>query len=220
MTTPHLKLAIFDIDGTLRRVRDPWVHLHQHLGVLDQADGFVEQWERGQITYEEWVRLDAELWRGQSRQSILAALKTSPYRDGARELVAWFTARSIPCVGISTGLSIFNEVTLAELGLTEVLSNELYFDKGVFNGQISINVREDNKSDLMNEVLVRYGVEAAQVVAFGDGSADIPLLANAGLGIAVFPSKDKIRLAANLVIDDEPIDKAIPFVADYFIVEQ
>ena len=72
----------------------------------------------------------------------------------------------------------------------------------------------------MNEVLVRYGVEAAQVVAFGDGSADIPLLANAGLGIAVFPSKDKIRLAANLVIDDEPIDKAIPFVADYFIVEQ
>jgi len=219
MARPRLKLAIFDIDGTLRRVRDPWVHLHQHFGVLDQADGFVEQWERGEITYEEWVRLDAELWRGQSRQSILAALETSPYRDGAKELVRWFTARSIPCVGISTGLTIFNEVTLAELGLTEVLSNDLHFDNDVFNGQISIDVREDNKSDLMNEVLARYGVNPAQVVVFGDGSADIPLLTKAGLGIAVFPSKDKIRFAADHVIDVEPIDKAIPFVADYFIVD-
>jgi len=218
MPTPHLKLAIFDIDGTLRRVRDPWVHLHQHLGVLDQADGFVEQWERGELTYEEWVQLDAELWQGCSRQTMLAALETSPYRDGAKELVSWFTTRSIPCVGISTGLSIFNEVAMADLGLTEVISNELHFDNGVFNGQISINVREDNKADLMDEVLIRYDVDAAQVVAFGDGSADIPLLTNAGLSIAVFPSKDKIRAAVDHVIDVEPIDKAVPFVADYFIV--
>ena len=26
MTKNPLKLAVFDIDGTLRRVRDPWIH--------------------------------------------------------------------------------------------------------------------------------------------------------------------------------------------------
>ena len=28
----RIAVAVFDIDGTLRRVRSPWWHLHQHLG--------------------------------------------------------------------------------------------------------------------------------------------------------------------------------------------
>jgi hydroxymethylpyrimidine pyrophosphatase-like HAD family hydrolase len=69
----------------------------------------------------------------------------------------------------------------------------------------------------MAEVLAHYEVSPQQVVAFGDGTADIPLLATAGLGIAVFPSNSKVRASANHVIEVEPIDKAIPFVANYSI---
>jgi hypothetical protein len=62
--TSSLRLAVFDIDGTLRRVRDPWVHLHKHLGVADRACEFIPRWQRGEISYDEWARLDASLWRG------------------------------------------------------------------------------------------------------------------------------------------------------------
>ena len=185
MINRSLKLAIFDIDGTLRRVRDPWIHLHHHLGVAEQAKDLPARWQRGEITYEQWAQLDASFWRGSTRETIVTALRTNPFRDGARELIDWFTSRAIPCVGISSGLSIFNEITAAELGIKEVISNELQFDGDICNGEISIQVNEENKGEIMDEILERYSVRDEQVAAFGDGTADIPLLRKAGLGIAI-----------------------------------
>jgi phosphoserine phosphatase len=218
MGRPPLKLAIFDIDGTLRRVRDPWIHLHHHLGVAEQAKELPARWQRGEITYEQWAQIDASLWRGSSRETIVTALGTNPFRDGARELIDWFISRAIPCVGISSGLSIFNEITAAELGIKEIISNELQFDGDICNGEISIQVNEENKGEIMDEILERYSVSDEQVAAFGDGTADIPLLRKAGLGIAICPSDDKVRSSAGHVVGDEPIDRALPFVEQHFRV--
>ncbi|MDH3897677.1 MAG: HAD-IB family phosphatase, partial [Deltaproteobacteria bacterium] len=154
--------------------------------------------------------------RGSTRETIVAALRTNPFRDGARELINWFTLRAIPCVGISSGLSIFNEITAAELGIKEVISNELQFDGDICNGEISIQVNEENKGEIMDEILERYSVGDEQVAAFGDGRADIPLLRKAGLGIAICPSNDKVRSSARHVVGDEPIDRAIMLVEKHF----
>ena len=132
MKRTSLKLAIFDIDGTLRRVRDPWIHLHNHLGVSELAKEFPARWQKGDISYDEWAELDAALWRGHSREKIVGALQLNPLRAGARKLVDWFNSRSIPCVGISSGLAIFNAVTAEELGIKEIISNELKFEQASF----------------------------------------------------------------------------------------
>ncbi len=219
MAKSSLRLAIFDIDGTLRRVRDPWIHLHNHLGVAEKAKDLPGLWKRGEISYEEWARLDASFWRGHSRDEIVAALEANPFRDGARELIGWFTDRSIPCVGISSGLSIFNEITARELGIKEIVSNELHFDGDIFNGTISIQVHEENKGEIMDEVMKRYSVSEEQVAAFGDGTADIPLLTKAGLGVAICPSNDKVRSSAGHVVRAEPIDEAIVFVEEHFGIQ-
>ena len=218
MAQNSLKLAIFDIDGTLRRVRDPWIHLHHHLGVAEQAKDLPVRWQRKEITYEQWAQLDASFWRGSSRETIVTALGTNPFRDGARELIDWFTSRAIPCVGISSGLSIFNEITAVELGIKEVISNELQFDGDICKGEISIQVNEENKGEIMDEILERYSVSDKEVAAFGDGTADIPLLRRAGLGIAICPSNDKVRSSAEHVVGDEPIDRALVFVEQHFRV--
>ena len=218
MAQNSLKLAIFDIDGTLRRVRDPWIHLHHHLGVAEQAKDLPVRWQRKEITYEQWAQIDASFWRGSSRETIVTALGTNPFRDGARELIDWFTSRAIPCVGISSGLSIFNEITAVELGIKEVISNELQFDGDICKGEISIQVNEENKGEIMDEILERYSVSDKEVAAFGDGTADIPLLRRAGLGIAICPSNDKVRSSAEHVVGDEPIDRALVFVEQHFRV--
>jgi phosphoserine phosphatase len=186
------------------------------LGVAEQAKDLPVRWQRKEITYEQWAQLDASFWRGSSRETIVTALGTNPFRDGARELIDWFTSRAIPCVGISSGLSIFNEITAAELGIKEIISNELQFDGDICNGEISIQVNEENKGEIMDEILERYSVSDEQVAAFGDGTADIPLLRKAGLGIAICPANDKVRSSAGHVVGDEPIDRALPFVAQHF----
>jgi phosphoserine phosphatase len=211
-----LRLAIFDIDGTLRRVRDPWIHLHHHLGVAEQAKDLPARWQRKQISYEQWAQLDASFWRGSSRETIVTALGTNPFRDGARELIDWFTARAIPCVGISSGLSIFNEITAAELGIKEVISNELQFDGDICKGEISIQVNEENKGEIMDEILERYAVSDKEVAAFGDSTADIPLLRKAGLGIAICPANEVVWSFADHVVAEEPIHTALLFVDKHF----
>ena len=216
MAKRQLRLAIFDIDGTLRRVRDPWIHLHHHLGVAEQAKDLPARWQRGELTYQQWAQFDASFWRGSTRETIVTALGTNPFRDGARELIDWFTSRAISCVGISSGLSIFNDITAAELGIKEVISNELQFDGDICNGEISIQVNEENKGEIMDEILERYAVRGEHVAAFGDGTADIPLLRKVGLGIAICPSNDKVRSRAGHVVGDEPIDRAIMLVEKHF----
>jgi len=216
MTKTPLKLAIFDIDGTLRRVRDPWIHLHHHLGVADLAKEFPARWQKGEISYAEWAELDAALWRGYSREKIVEALELNPLRVGARKLVDWFNSRSIPCVGISSGLAIFNEVTAEELNIKEIISNDLQFEGNICNGKITIQVNEENKGQVMDKILQRYSTAEEQVVAFGDGTADIPVLTKAGLGVAICPSNELVGCSAVHVVREEPIDRALPFVEKHF----
>jgi len=220
MVEASLRLALFDLDGTIRRVRDPWVHLHEFLGVAEQARDLIPRWRRGEISYDEWARLDAALWRGVLRAKMVAALDKNPVRRGARELMGWFTSKAIPCVGISTGLSIFHEQTARDLGMDRVICNELHFDGDVCTGEITINVREESKAEIMDEVLAHYGVQAEEVVAFGDGKADIPLLSRAGLGIAICPTQDQVRQSAHYVVEAEPIDGALEIVARHFRMDR
>ena len=219
MSRTSLRLAFFDLDGTIRRVRDPWVHLHEFLGVAEQARDLIPRWRRGEIPYDEWARLDAALWRGVLRARMVAALDENPVRGGARELVGWFTSKAIPCVGISTGLSIFHEHTARDLGMDRVICNELHFDGDVCTGEITINVREESKGEVMDAVLADYGVRAEEVVAFGDGKADIPLFSKAGLGIAICPVHDQVRESADYVVEAEPIDGALGIVASHFRID-
>ena len=216
MTKARLKLAIFDVDGTLRRVRDPWIHLHNHLGVADQAKDFPARWQKGEISYNEWAELDAALWRGHSREKIIEALEHNPLRVGARKLVDWFNARSIPCVGISSGLAIFNEITAEELNIKEIISNELEFEGSVCNGKVAIQVNDENKGQVMDEILRHYNTAEEQVVAFGDGTGDIPLLTKAGLGVAICPANESVRFSADHVVGEEPIDGVTMLVEKYF----
>lgn len=202
-------IAIFDIDGTLRTKVDPWTHLHRHLGTAERGKPIYLSWRAGEISYQRMSELDAALWRGAARDEMMVALDTNPLRAGADRLVAWFRAQGTPCVGISTGLSLFNDVTAKELGLDEVVCNDLVFDGDVCTGEVVVHVEEGTKAAVMKQVLRRYRVDGGDVVAFGDGPADVPMFALATVAVAVFPNAAEVREQADLVIDTEPIDTVI-----------
>ena len=196
-------LAVFDIDGTLRTEPDPWLHLHRHLGTIDHGEEVFRRWSAGEITYLEMATLESSVWKGVDRRLIIQSLESNPIRSGARKLVEWFKVRQIPCVGISTGLSVFNDVTSEELGLDEVISNDLLFDGDVCTGSVSINVEEDGKADVLRSMSQRY--ECNSTIVFGDGAADVALFQTARVSVAVFPRHAHVSDEAHLVVDTEPI---------------
>ncbi len=59
------KVVVFDLDGTLTRERSIWEYIHKCLGTwYGFAERFQERFLRGEISYEEFCNLDAQVWKG------------------------------------------------------------------------------------------------------------------------------------------------------------
>jgi Cof subfamily protein (haloacid dehalogenase superfamily) len=59
---------------------------------------------------------------------------------------------------------------------------------------------EANKGNALAVVAAHYGVSQAETLAFGDSYNDIPMIAWAGLGVAVANAKQELRAVADRVI--------------------
>jgi len=68
---PLIRLAVLDVDGTLKQAESPYQYLHQRLGVAHLAEVNRELALAGRISYGEWLRRDAALWAGQDVDHIL-----------------------------------------------------------------------------------------------------------------------------------------------------
>ncbi len=202
-------IAIFDIDGTLRNTIDPWMLLHNHLGTAVEGEKYYKAWVNNEISYTRMTELDAALWKGIPKNEMLKVLDFNPIRKGSKGLINWFKAKKIPCLGISTGLSFLNDMTAKELGLDEVISNEILFNNGICTGEVNIHVQEDSKDQVLKQLLKKYKIDLGNIISFGDGPADISMFKLSSLSVAVFPRSKEVSNSADYTIDSEPIDQII-----------
>jgi Cof subfamily protein (haloacid dehalogenase superfamily) len=87
-----------------------------------------------------------------------------------------------------------------------------------YNGRLLVTVTDDffleftapaaHKAAAAAAVAARYGIDAARVLAFGDGNNDVQLLAWAGLGVAMPHGRPAARAAAKRVAPDGPAESA------------
>lgn len=197
----HLKLALLDLDGTLKQERDPYTYLHRHLEVMEQADEFTERGRKGEIDYAEWLRLDAALWLGVPETRIAELLRANPYLPGAREFVQALRAAGVQIALISSGLEIHAQQVQEDLGIEHVIADRIYFENGVVNGQISIAIPDGHKGPAADRLLARLGVSPHECLAMGDSGADVELFERAALRIAVTPNSERARAAADIVLE-------------------
>jgi len=199
-----LKLAVFDLDGTLKQAPDPYAYLHRCLGTLEAADAFTARGLSGEIDYEEWLRLDASLWRDTPRSVIERLLRENPYVPGARETVATLKAHGMRVAIITSGLLLHAEMVAAELGIGPVFGNEIFFDDHgpgpVVNGRVRAHFTMHEKGAVMERLQAQLNLSPAVCLAVGDTGSDIPLFERAAVGVAVNPSKPEVAAAADIVL--------------------
>jgi phosphoserine phosphatase len=201
-----LKLAVFDLDGTLKRERDPYVYLHRRLGTLEAAEAFTAKGMSGEIPYEEWLRLDTGLWTGQPRSLLVQHLRDNPYLPGARETVAALKARGITVAIISSGLLLHAEMVAEELGIGPVLGNEIGFAgdgaAAVVNGHVQVHVPYGGKRAVLARLQAELEVTPAETLAAGDTRSDLGLFSLAAISIAVQPDHPDVARMAHIVLVD------------------
>jgi phosphoserine phosphatase len=215
----RLRLAVFDLDGTLKQAFSPWRYLHIALGFEKQADEYRARFLSGEIDYLEWARLDAALWKGQPLAKVEAIFRNNAYRPGVHELFAWLHRHPVRAAIVSTGLDVQVRQVATELGIWRSASNELVIEEGLLSGEAIIHVTEDSKGEVMSRLRAEAHARPEECLAVGDGPADIQLFAQAGLSVAVCPRDDQVRRAADVVIEDGDLSAIVPLLKQAFRLE-
>lgn len=199
-----LKLAVFDLDGTLKPRRDPYTYLHECLGVVEKARDLTAKGIAGELTYEAWLRGDAALWRGTPRAVLEQLMREIPYTPGARETVAALKSRGVEIVIISAGLLFHAELVARDLGIAHAIANEIVFsDDGagaVVTGEVVAAVSIKNKGVLLDAMQEELGLGPEVTLAVGDMRSDVPLFERAAVSVAVQPHSDAVAEAADIVL--------------------
>jgi phosphoserine phosphatase len=198
----RLKLAVFDLDGTLKQARDPYVYLHQRLGTWEASQAFFPKGLAGELDYDEWLRLDVALWKGVSRDTIQELLRQNPYLPGAEETVRALKRAGVWVALVSTGLSLHAEQVQAELGIDRFVANEMFFEGGRATGLARACVPEGGKGEILARLQAEFGAAPGECLAVGDTSSDADMFRHVRVGVAVQPASERVRAAAHLVLEE------------------
>lgn len=208
----RLRLAFFDLDGTLKQARDPYVYLHMRLGTWAASQSFFQKGLSGELDYYEWLRLDAALWKGTSRATIEALFRQNPYLPGARESIAALRGAGVRVALVSTGLSVHAEQVQSELGVDSIVANDILFESGMVTGEVQAHVREGGKAGIVSQLQAQFGVGPGECLAVGDSSSDADMFRQVRLGVAVNPSSERVRAAAHLVLEEPDLRPLLPAI--------
>lgn len=210
---PKFKLALFDLDGTLTTERSAWEYLHRRLGVWDgQAEKFQEAYLRGEISYDEFCRLDAAVWKGMRVSEIKEILRQIPLQPGAGKLISFLQKKGVSLGIISSGLSFLSERIQEQFGFDYAVANELQAENGILTGGIRINVHYDQKAEWVENARQDLQVQREETLAVGDSSGDIPMFRACGFSIAYNCHSPQLQSIATICSPEKDLGALIPIL--------
>jgi phosphoserine phosphatase len=207
----RFKLAIFDLDGTLTQERSIWEYIHKQLG---KWYGFAEEYQKeflaGKISYEEFCRLDAEVWRGMRVAELLEIVKTVPFHHGLDELVRYLKENGLKLSMISSGLSVLSDWVHEKHGFDYSISNDLLHENGILTGNVRINVHFDKKAEWVDRILARFGLRPEESLSIGDSRGDMDMFQRTGFSVAFNSSCRDLEEIATHCVQSENLAEIIP----------
>ena len=213
---PKFRLALFDLDGTLTTERSAWEYIHRRLDVWDgQAEKFQQAYLRSEISYDEFCRLDAAIWKGMKVSEVKRILRHIPIHPGAGELIAYLRKKGVYLGIISSGLSFLSERIKEEFGFDYAVANDLVAEDGILTGDIRINVHYDQKTEWVENALQTFRVQKEETFAVGDSSGDIPMFRACGFSIAFNCHSPQLESIATVRSPTKDLRDLIPILLPY-----
>lgn len=206
-----MKLVVFDVDGTLMNAHS-WQFLHEALGTWNKGQRYFEMFFGGRITYEEWARLDASLWRSLPLERVKQIITTMPYTYGAKETISILREKSFRVFLLSAGLSLVTERINKEIGVDGYLANDLIVRNGLLTGNVKVNVSFYNKDKVLRKMLPTWNLKMEDCISVGDDPTLIPLFEKVGLSIAFNPVDEDVERHADVVVKSKDLRRILPYI--------
>lgn len=201
MNFDELGLIVSDMDSTLITI-ECIDEIAAGAGLKDKVAEITGRSMRGELDFEQSLRSRVALLAGLDER-ILAdvyenVLKLSP---GAEFLLDECKRHNVKFLLVSGGFTFFTERLQQRLGFEYQHANVLEIENGRLTGRLKGRIIDAQaKAALLREYRSRLGLQPHQVLAVGDGANDIPMLKEAGIGVA-YRAKPKAQAAADACIN-------------------
>jgi phosphoserine phosphatase len=205
-----IKLAVFDLDGTLTPVDSLWRYLHEEFGTWVQGAVTAERYRKGEISYQEWAEIDAKCWAGVPISEVTKVLEQIRYRTGAQNVFRILREQKVKTAIVSAGLSMLANKAASELGADFAIANELEAVDGHLTGRIFVSVSLTGKERVIEQIATRFGISLKHVALVGDRAFD--LSHPECLRIAYKPKEDLARSRADVVVEDDDLSSILPYL--------
>ena len=199
----RLRLAVLDVDGTLKEAESPYQYLHARLGVAHLARENRALALAGKIPPGEWLRRDVALWAGQPVEKIQRLLAENPILPGAPELLDALKQAGVVIALVSAGFTLNTDPLAAEFGIEHVLANELLCENGTLSGKAINRVPHGGKAAFARGLMAQLRAGPEETLAAGDTHVDMELFDCAGVRIAVNPRSEALAAAAHVVFEPD-----------------
>ena len=206
------RLICFDMDSTLieTEVID---ELAIRAGVGDEVKAITESAMRGEIDFTESFRRRCALLKGLDVSVMQEIAENLPITEGADRLMRVLKKVGFKIAILSGGFTYFGEYLRRKYNIDYVYANELEIGPdgkltGRYVGEI---VDGRRKAELLRLIAQVEKINLAQTIAVGDGANDLPMISEAGLGIA-FHAKPKVKAGARQAISNLGLDGVLYFL--------
>jgi len=197
----EIKLVVFDMEGTLTDLPTVWELMHLKIGTWESHGlPYWDKFKRGGMGYDEFARKDVATWQGAPTSLLDEAAREVPLMDGCAELLRFLDERGIASAIVSNGLERLANRLAAELPIARVAANRECVTNGNLTGALDILVPYHAKADAMRRIASEFSVEPEEIMAVGDGVADIAMFKDAGSSVAFMPENDEVAAAADCVV--------------------
>ncbi|EQC44358.1 phosphoserine phosphatase SerB [Bacteriovorax sp. Seq25_V] len=205
------RLIVFDMDSTLiqAEVIDELAKAH---GVGDEISEITEQAMNGELDFNQSLTKRVSMLKGLDAKVMHDILEKLPLTPGVEEFVQTIKKLGYKVAIISGGFTYFANALKEKLKLDYAFANELEIIDGKLTGNVlGTIVNADQKAILVSLIAQQENISLEQVVAIGDGANDLPMLSQAGLGIA-FHAKDIVKKAAQNHMSHGPMTSILYFL--------
>lgn len=206
------RLICFDMDSTLIRT-EVIDELADRAGVGEEVRAITESAMRGEIDFRESFTRRVKLLKGLDVSLMKDIAEKLPITEGVPRLMEVLKRSGYKTAILSGGFTYFGEYLKNKFGFDYVYANELEIgsDGKLTGNYVGDIVDGPRKRELLRLLAQVEKINIAQTIAVGDGANDLPMLAEAGLGIA-FHAKPKVKAEASQSISTIGIDGVLYFL--------